>query len=382
MTVDPARGRRYLRTVLAHELTHTIQFGMDRKAACADYDWIDEGTAQWAPDYVFPGDNEEDGFRKLGLNNAVRTGLFYVDYLKGGHRESIDKATGSTTYIYFQFMARKYGAASIKALFDAWSGHGSVDSLDVALKAVGSSLADAWPEFGKALWNDVREGVLTDLRGWDDYDYGMADVVSKDPLALASGRITLDLLRANGGKIAPRSLAYERLVFTDEVSPIMLTNPLGMLPQAQNLKLTAVKKVGGEWREPEDWTGDHTKYFCRDKVSERVEELLLIVSNSDPDSNAAPVVLPSDTPFALSASNVGCWKWAGQALLQIITDEGGSRSDESARAVDLVFEPPSGYAGFGPMLLQATGGSASGLTTFAGASCNGSVTGPPKALDR
>lgn len=380
MRTDPARGRRYLRTVLAHELTHTIQFGMNRSAACADYDWIDEATAQWAAHHVFPTDNEEDGFRKVNTVGR-RTGIYYVDYLKGGHRESIEKANGYSTYIYFQFIAHKYGAASIKALFDAWTGHGSIDSLDVALKAVGSNLRDAWPEFGKALWNDVRDNVLTDLRGWDGYDYGMANVVSRDPLVLAGGRVTLDLLRANGGRLAPRSLAYERLVFPNEVSPLMLSNPLGSMPQAQHLKLIAVKKIGGQWRTPEDWTAEPTKYFCRDKVAERVEELLLIVSNSDPDPNAAPAVVPSRTPFELSASNVGCWKWTGQATVQIQSDDGIQRADNTSRGVDLVFEPPGDHAG-GPMLLSVTGGRANGLFTLQSSvpPCNVTLTGPTQAV--
>lgn len=368
-----------IRTVLAHEVMHLFQFGMKRAAACTDYIWIDEGTAQWAPDYVFPSDNREDGFHEPSI--PQRTGPYYVDYLKGGHRESIEKANGYSTYIYFQFMARKYGAPAIKALFDAWIGHGSVNSLDVALKAVGSSMKDAWPEFGKALWNDVRDNVLTDLRGWDNYDYGMANIVSRDPRPLTAGRLTVDLLQANGGKIAPRSLAYERLVFTDQVSPIFLINPLGSLPQAEHLKLTAVKKIGGQWREPEDWTADGTKYFCRDRVSERIEELLLIVSNSDPDPNATPAVLPTDVPFMLSASNVGCWKWVGQATQQTISDDGNIRSTNTARAVDLVFEPPSDFAG-GPMLLSVTAGSANGLLTLSSTlpPCNGSITGPTKTV--
>lgn len=381
MANDPARGRRWLRTVLAHEVMHTIQFGMDRSAACADYDWIDEATAQWAPSYVYPGDNEEDGFQKLGSSNAARTGKYYVDYLKGGHRESIDKANGYTTYVFFQFMANKYGAGSIKALFDAWTSHGSVASLDAALQAVGSNLRDAWPEFGKALWNDVRDNVLTDLRGWDNYDYGMADVVSREPLTLAAGRITLDLLRANGGKIAPRSLAYERIVFVDDVSAVKLTNPLASMPQGEHLKLTAVKKIGGQWRAPEDWTDDVSKFFCRDKVAERIEELLLIVSNSDPDPDAAPAVLSSsNTPFALNASNVGCWKWTGQATQQIISDAGVQRGDNTARAVDLLFEAPNDYAG-GWLLLSVTGGSASGLFTFESTvpPCQVTITGPTKS---
>ncbi|MEW6684217.1 MAG: Ig-like domain-containing protein [Nitrospirota bacterium] len=373
---DKALSQRWLRTVLTHEVTHTIQFGMDRAAACADYDWIDEGTAQWAPDHVFPADNEEDGFKKLSTTH--RSGDYFINYLKGGHRESIEKTNGYSTYIYFQFIARKYGAAAVKALFDVWASSGSVDSLDAALKAVGGNLRDAWPEFGKALWNDVRDNVLTDLRGWDGYDYGMANVAQANPTTLAGGRTTLALLSANGGKLAPRSLAYERLTFPDEVSPVLLSNPLGLLPQAQHLKLTALKKIGGQWRTPEDWTADADKYFCRDKVGERLEELVLIVSNSDPDPNAAPVTLPTNTPFELSASNVGCWKWQGSATRQIISDDGVQSSEYTARGTDLVFEPQGDTAAGGVLFLAPIAGSANGLSTLRSTipPCTTTITGP------
>lgn len=376
-------AKRGLRTVLTHEVMHAIQYGMDRAAACADYDWIDEGTAQWASDYVFKDDNQEDGFTKLGLNNAYRTGKYYVDYLKGGHRNQIEKANGYTTYIYFQFLARKYGAAAIKALFDAWTSHGSVASLDEALKAAGSNLRDAWPEFGKALWNDVRDNVLTDLRSWDGYDYGMANAATPETMMLdPSGRRNVTLLRANGSSIPPRSLAYERLVFSDDsVAGVMLSNPLHAHPQAQDLRLIAVMKINGQWQAPEDWTGHLSKFLCRDKQSERLQELVLIVSNSASDPNAAPVTLPSDPPLAISASNVGCWKWQGNATIEHFADTGVASEHQTSRATDVMFEPPSPYLG-GTMTLAVTGGTASGLHTLTSTTppCNITITGPAKAI--
>ncbi len=367
--------KRRMRTVLTHELTHAIQFAMDRNAACADYTWIDEATAQWAPDHVFKDDNQEDGFNKLGLANAYRTGTYYVDYLKGGHRESIEKANGYSTYIYFQFLAGKYGATAIKTLFDTWPTTGSVASLD----ALGTRLRDAWPEFGKALWNDIRDNVLTDLRDWDNYDYGMANVTGATTLVLdGSGRSNVILLQANNSTIAPRSLAYERLVFSDEsVSGVLLTNPLGSLPQSVHLKLIAVKKIDGQWKAPEDWTGDPTKFFCRDKAAERLQELVLIVSNSDSDPDAEPVLVPADQPLAVSSSNVGCWKWQGSATQQTISDNGISSGELTARAVNVVLDPPADYQGLWAMTLAATNGTASGLLTLTTLAppCHATITG-------
>lgn len=165
-------------------------------------------------------------------------------------------------------------------------------------------------------------------------------------------------------------------MFSDEsVSGVLLTNPL--LPQSEHLKLTAVKKIDGQWKAAEDWTGDRTKFFCRDKAAERLQELLLIVSNSDNDPGAAPVSVPADLPLAVSTSNVGCWKWQGSATQQTISDNGISSGDLTARAVDVVLDPPADHQGLGPMTLAATGGTASGLHTAATIipPCQATITG-------
>jgi hypothetical protein len=211
----------------------------------------------------------------------------------------------------------------------------------------------------------------------------MAKVTTPLPMALTNGRATFGLFSASGGSIRPRSLAYERLVFGDDgVAGVLLSNPLHSAPQSQHLKLTAVKKIGGQWRAPEDWTGEVSKFHCRDKQDERLQELLLIVSHSDSDPAAVPAMVSSGTPFEVSISNVGCWKWQGQASVQILSDDGITRGDNTSSATQVVFEPPADYAG-GPMTLSVTGGAASGLFNFTSAipRCEVTLTGPTTAIN-
>src|SRR5262249_11993823 len=49
----------------------------------------------------------------------------------------------------------------------------------------------------------------------------------------------------------------------------------------------------GSWKGPEDWTHQPYKTFCRDKADERLEELVLIYSNSSPDSSKNIDLLPN-----------------------------------------------------------------------------------------
>ena len=37
---------------LAHEVMHTIQFGVPQNGTCAEFKWLREATAQWVQDYV------------------------------------------------------------------------------------------------------------------------------------------------------------------------------------------------------------------------------------------------------------------------------------------------------------------------------------------
>ena len=66
---NPPDGTRELKAILAHEIAHVLQFAMDRSgAACDEYEWLDEATAQWAMDYVDPSWNREDGAYKAVPN--------------------------------------------------------------------------------------------------------------------------------------------------------------------------------------------------------------------------------------------------------------------------------------------------------------------------
>jgi hypothetical protein len=70
-------------------------------------------------------------------------------------------------------------------------------------------------------------------------------------------------------------------------------------------------KINGEWK-VEDWTNVGARYFCRDKASERLEELTLIYSNSQfEDRSSGSILKPQDTPPTLLASNIGCHEWTG-----------------------------------------------------------------------
>ena len=75
-------------------------------------------------------------------------------------------------------------------------------------------------------------------------------------------------------------------------------------------------KIGGEWQATSK-TGPRSpdKQLCRNrKASERIEELILVVSNSEVNRGVeGPFRFPKQVPMLASTSNVGCFDWMGKA---------------------------------------------------------------------
>ena len=347
---QPTESRLLVKSILAHEFLHALQFSMNRQTTCADTEWFDEATAQWAMDHVvptipqgFPGEfGAETGLIRTAPNYQ-KSGNVLAEYLYSDHLISIEKPgvqprlNGYADYLFFQYLARTRGASTIKAIFDAMAaGRNSVEAIAAAV-----DMKAAWPEFAKTLWIGYDEKVLDYWAKEDEYRFGLAAVFAQVPTTLSIDQALKDkqkttLVDQKGGKSAkfdllaqaldfgassyelePRSIFYEHLKASDAaVRAVIFHNPFAGDPAAGFIKLQAVRKVGGQWQAPEDWTTDAFKTMCLDKKDERVEELLLIVSNSQADrATETPFRFTMEEPMRLSTSNVGCWQWKGTASL-------------------------------------------------------------------
>ena len=411
---NPAEGTRELKAILAHEIAHVLQFAMDRNgAACDEYEWLDEATAEWAMDYVDPAWNREDGAYKA-VPGYQRSGDFYAQYLYSDHMASIEKPglagnrgmNGYADYIFFQYLARKYDAQTIKAVFDASTTRASVEAVEAALAPKGG-MRTVWPEFALTLWNDKLNQNLDDFARWDGYDFGLAPVLERragvpprhpeaeklktiDVDQQGRGRQSFKMLknaldRPNGAtagdfyEIQPRSIFYEHLKFTDPtVSSVFFFNPIGAIPSGGFIKVQARKKIGGEWKATEDWTLEPYKQFCLDKKDERLEELLIVVSNSEVNRGAeVPFRFPKLLPMLTSSSNVGCYKWLAETSVAV---SGGTPVVDSRAAgagmLWVVSAVMPGRIVFGP-----SGGTVAGNTTITDA-CTTTMVGAGKQLYR
>ena len=379
-----AETRRAVKSILAHEFMHVLQFAMARNASCDDVEWFDEATAQWAMDHLVrtipAGDmgeyGLEDGVDSLATGRK-KSGSDLGAYLYSEHRVPLEKAgadpkrNGYADYLFFQYLARKQSPDTVKRIYDALAGgRNSVEAIAavVDMKAV-------WPEFAKTLWNNFEDGVLDFWSTEDEYKWGLAHVyagIGRDaPASLRSlsmdqkgqPRATFELFKAalefEGHRIHPRSMFFEHLKFDDAtVHAAVFVNPLALFPNKEFLRIEVLKKIGGTWRAPEDWTAEPYKQFCLDKKDERLEELLVIVSNSQADrASETPFTFPAQFPLRLSTSNVGCWKWQG-ASTSIVTGTLPGPSTATSIGTGLVFEVAAVMPG--RLVFETTAGTGSG----------------------
>ena len=355
---QPANSRPMVKSILAHEVLHALQFTIDRAASCKDLEWIDEATAQWAMDHLVPSIAQglpgefgmEPGVGNVASNHA-KSGPVLAAYLYAGHLASIEKPgpgidprlNGYSDYLFFQYLARTKGPDTIKQIFDAMAGgRNSVEAIAAAV-----DMKSVWPEFAKSLWIGWEDKVLDYWANEDEYRFGLAQVYAQVPTVLTVPQDLKDRqkttpvdqkgqkgaqfeLLANalafGGdyEIEPRSILYEHLKFSDpSVHAVVFYNPIADQPNNGSMKLQALKKVGGQWQAPEDWTDQAFKTHCLDNRDERLEELLLIVSNSEANrASEVPFTIPSMSPMKQATSNVGCWQWFGSASLTTETAAG------------------------------------------------------------
>jgi hypothetical protein len=405
--LSPAEGTPTVRAVLAHEFMHVLQFAMDRPNDCNDSKWLDEATAQWAIDYVDSSFNHEDGFIKTSATRK-RSGTYFSEYLVTDHTASIEntgpggnpKANGYADYIFFQFLARKYSPDVIKQIFDANAGgNRSVESIAAALSSRGG-FKNVWPEFATTLWNDTSGAFLDFWKTQDQYDVGLQYVFSP-PASEFRGRPGPDLktievdqkgepkakfillknaARFEGGyAIEPRSFYYEHLKFTDEtVHSVLFFNPIAVMPSREFIKVQAWTKIDGQWSGPHDWTGDTHKQFCRDKKDERLEELLLLVSNSEANRGSEqPFELPDNLPLHVSTSNVGCWQWEGNSSTDFTGSDG---TVIKTAAAQVLYEVTISLAT--RMHFEATRGTASASQVTPLGDCTITGTAPQTAITK
>lgn len=278
--------------VAAHEFFHILEWTY-QLARCwhPEYRWAVEGFAKWAEDFVYPQAQSEHP-------NALS--------VLGEPHISLDRSDGSHVYGTFllpYYLWRQAGDASlIRQIWEAFEGDmNSVHAVGTVLAPLGG-WDEVWPQVALYNWN--REPV-------DDYKTQDGLTLGAQPeggtIEVPEGEVVL------GGLYNHLSARYHHMTFPDGVRSVLFKRN-GLMNFA-HLHVWAIAKLGGQWQEPEDWTDRVSVPHCRDLPGQDIQELVIIISNSDGDGEAD--VLPGAEAPIVEATNVECSAYVGSVSAEI-----------------------------------------------------------------
>lgn len=291
MLLDRSLGDRELLGAAAHEFTHACQWAYDVSAlGLSAYQWLKESTAQEAIDHVYPMNDLEQSELKLRA---------YLDTTDQRIDQTGDVQRPYGTYLFFQYLVRSGTPPVIGAI---WSRtEATSDQLVAVDQGIPGGLAEQWPRYARALWNDKPvSDQPASFAQWDtmflkpDHVYGDGNL---DGQKYASTNFDSGL--------APAAVRFTRVGFSDPgTRSLMFHNTWVDLRRAgKRVSVQALWKTeDGVWAE-EDWSELEWIGFCRDQKDQRVEDLILIVANAE--TAGGPLMVSA--PPSLERNNLACW---------------------------------------------------------------------------
>lgn len=253
--------------VVAHELMHVLQFAHARSKPCEQWSYLNDATATWAEDFVFPDGQSEHQYRQLLDDAQVVFG--YGDGYPG--------------WVFFKAVTQEAGSpAAVPALYARAKDSAPLAALDGALPG---GLAQQWPAFARRGWNRRLDDALTQsFFSWDALR--AAPPERRRVLALPPGTkeqrapvpVTLFGL---GRQYTVVDLADDRARRVTFHDPSAAGVDAGLRADA------FIRTADGTWRH-EDWSGAGEKAYCRDEPGEDVREVVLVHSTSTLPDPADP----------------------------------------------------------------------------------------------
>jgi hypothetical protein len=299
---------------LAHELFHVMQFTYNVSGfavARDNYHWLMEATAQWAMDYhQRPGDSgKEQRAASLWLDRPDLSLTYKKNYHEYGG------------YLFFLYLSRTYGDSIIKTIWDATESHD--DAASAVDSAIPGGFKERWPEFAADAWNHAP---LDKFNQWDQ----LTGTPATQSGTLLSG--APDAYVNVSADLPSLSARYIYVTFDSNVHSIGFLNgltydlgtavppsPINFGPlykwsdasddAKRGAMVQIIVKKNGQWQAPEPLSDTKIKAFCQDNASEKIDELVLVITNSDTDENRT--LKSPDLDSQLIVTNIGCGQFSG-----------------------------------------------------------------------
>jgi hypothetical protein len=315
-------------SALAHELFHAVQHSYKTQSCLeTNYKWLMESTATWFEDELYPTVNREHAFAASYLDKPELS----IDANAG-----VERRYGA--YVFFFYLTRIRMPAATDAVRDVWEatvGADALHALEAGLTKAGAPLNQSWPDFALYNWNNGTPYDLYQTVTNGGVPEGLtfkADIQESSSVQVAQGDIVAEM-GSKQDTLPHLSIRYFQFDFPDaSASSVMFYNGLqravdrktvadyGTVLTAPEVSdpnsikgahIDALLKINGQWTH-QDWTDKPFPSFCRDLKAERVDSLIIILSNSDLEST-----LQAQGKYApiLYTTNMGCYAWTGSATL-------------------------------------------------------------------
>ena len=318
LVLDMGREDDKIMDHIAHELAHAGQFAYDRDESS----WLMESTATWV---AFKVDKD--------LKKKPTYQYDWLPQFFSGADKTLTRLDNDNQYaswLYFLFASMEKGDGVVTDIWKAAAANG-----EQGYKAADQvfPFADHFDEFAVRDWNE--EPVDPQYKSVDEtFPQAPQPDIENSPQTLEAGeKDTLEVA------LPPLASAYYRYDFPDTVRDVTFENGLIDDPDAH---VWAMKKIGGEWKPPEDWTASAERKFCLDVPEEDVERLVLVISNNS-TADALNVA-----PSRITAGTKGCSGWSGTMTASGVWGGAGARSHGAGTAtftgiwmIDETWEDPN-----------------------------------------
>ncbi len=230
-------------------------------ASLDEYKWLIAATSQYAMDYVYPASNEDPDYP--ARHEEHRQAGDYL-YRQLWPLETVDDRHERGAYLLFSYINDP------STIADLWSNATMADSLANVDSQMAGGFHEQWPQFAVENWN--RPPV--------DY-YRRTDELTVQPDPADEFVIESPGVDEFVVDVEHLTAYYLRFTFPNrDLKRIAIFNPVAGAGDP-DVALWAIMKIDGTWRTQQDWSQVSHEIFCRDEPNQNLEELILVVSDSN-----------------------------------------------------------------------------------------------------
>ena len=172
----------------------------------------------------------------------------------------------------------------------------------------------SWPRFLLKVWNQALRPSAGGLQKLGPAHRDAVSVwretdVSLTPASQVTRSIQLpsEVDGSASAAIMPLAGVFSHFTFEPNVRSVVFVNTIADVAH-EHKSVWGIQKIRGTWIDPEDWTKDFQKAWCRSEAKEDIEELVIVFGNSD--SVRLEPVKPEKLP-EIKAYPFGCTAWTG-----------------------------------------------------------------------